>query len=62
MKRGLSINNAILEMSMLPGTVLSKRIVRDHVIAKGLQPHTIKIEKPIMPAAKPAQQRYTLYI
>ena len=51
-KRGFSINNAILETNMLPETVLSKRIVRDHMIAKGLKPHTIKIDNPIMLAAK----------
>ena len=50
-KRGFSIN-AILETNMLPETVLSKRIVRDHMIAKGLKPHTIKIDNPIMLAAK----------
>ena len=32
------------------------------MIAKGLQPHTIKIDKPIMLAAKGARQKYTLYL
>ena len=50
-ERGFSINNAILETNMLPETVVSKRIVRDHMIAKGLQPHTIKIDKLIKLAA-----------
>ena len=61
-ERGFSINNAILEINMLPETVASKWIVRDHMIAKGLQPHTIKIDKPIMLAVKGARQKYTLYI
>ena len=61
-KRGFSINNAILETNMLPEAVLSKQIVRYHVIAKGLEPHTIKIEKPIMLATKRARQKYTLYL
>ena len=47
---------------MLPEIVVSKRFVRDHMIAKGLQPHTIKIDKPIMLAAKGARQKYTLYL
>ena len=50
-ERGFSINNAILEMNMLLETVVSKRTVRDHMIAKGLQPHTIKLDKPIKLAA-----------
>ena len=62
MERGFSINNAILETNILPETVVSKRIVRDHMIAKGLQPHTIKIDKPIMLAAKGAWQKHTLYL
>ena len=61
-ERGFSINNAILEINMLPGIVASKWFVRDHMIAKGLQPHTIKIDKPIMLAVKGARQKYTLYI
>ena len=32
------------------------------MIAKGLQPHTIKIDKPIMLAAKGARQKYSLYL
>ena len=32
------------------------------MVAKGLQPHTIKIDKPIMLAAKGAWQKYTLYL
>ena len=47
---------------MLPETVVSKRIVIDDMIAKGLQSHTIKIDKPIILAAKGAQQKYTLYL
>ena len=47
---------------MLPETVVSKQIVRDHMIAKGLQPHSIKIDKPIMLAAKGARQKYILYL
>ena len=47
---------------MLPETVLSKRIVRDHMIAKGLEPYTIKIDKPIMLAAKRLRQKYALYL
>ena len=62
MERGFSINNAILETNMLPQTVVSKRIARDHMIAKGLRPHTIKIDRPIMLAAKGARQKYTLYL
>ena len=61
-ERGFSINNSILETNMLPATVVSKRIVRDHMITKGLQPHTIKIDKPIMLAAKGARQKCTLYL
>ena len=47
---------------MLPETVVSKLIVRDHMSVKGLQPHTVKIDKPIMLAAKGARQKYTLYL
>ena len=61
-ERGFSINNAILETNMLPETVVSKQIVRDHMIAKGLEPHSIKIDKPIMLAAKGAWQKYMLYL
>ena len=61
-ERSFSVNNAILETNMLPETVVSKRIVRDHMIAKGLQPRTIKIDKPIMLAAKVAGEKYTLYL
>ena len=56
-ERGFSINNAILRQ-----TLVSKRVLRDHIIAKGLQPHTIKIDKPVMLAAKGAREKYTLYL
>ena len=32
------------------------------MIAKSLQPHTLKIDKPIMLAAKGSRQKYTLYL
>ena len=46
---------------MLLEIVVLKQIVRDHMIVKGLQLHTIKIDKPIMLAAKAVQQKCTLY-
>ena len=39
---------------MYAKTIISKRLIKDHMLANGLQPHTIKVTKPLVKAYKSA--------
>ena len=44
----------------MPETVVSKRIIRDHMLSNKLTPHTIEIDRPILLALKSAHQKYVI--
>ena len=50
LERGFSNNKSILKTNMSVETVFSKRLIKDHMLANGLKPHTIEISKPIIKA------------
>ena len=51
-ERGFSVNNNIIQTNMYAKTIISKRLIKDHMLANGLQPHTIEITKPLVKAYK----------
>ena len=44
-ERGFSNNKSILKTNISAETVISKRLIKDHMLANRLKPHTIEILK-----------------
>ena len=60
MKHGFSINNDILESNMSPETVISKRIICDHVRSNQLKPHIVDVNNGIILAFTSASIKYKI--
>ena len=56
-ERGFS-NKSILKTNMSAETVISKQLVKDHMLANGLKPHTIEISKPMIKVCRNAHAVY----
>ena len=48
-ERGFSQNN-LIQVKMSPDTIISKKIIKDHMLANNLKPHTITIDWSIIKA------------
>ena len=46
-ERGFNHNNYVLQPNMTPNAITSKRLIKGHMLAYGLEPHTIELTKPI---------------
>ena len=57
-ERGFSNNKSILKTSMSSETVISKRLIKDHMLANGLKPHAIDISKPTIKLFRNAHAVY----
>ena len=56
-ERGFSVNNNIIQTNMYAKAIISKRFIKDHMLANGLQLHTIEITKALTLFAKPTWRR-----
>ena len=61
-ERGFNINNSALKTNISREGVKAKRLVKDHLLANNLKPHTIQITNPIVRALKLARQNYATYL
>ena len=61
-ERGFNINNSVLKTNISREGVKVKRLVKDHLLANNLKPHTIQITNPIVRALKVARQNYATYL
>ena len=61
-ERGFSHNNAILKTNLSPETVVSKRMIKDHMLSFNLKPHTIEITNPLTVAFKSSRRRYEIHL
>ena len=57
-ERGFSINNSVSDTNMKPETIISKRIIRDHMLAHSVKPHTIEMSSALVKSVKAAYSRY----
>ena len=46
---------------MTPNTIISKQLIKDHMLAHRLELHTIKITKPMIKSFRAACQRYDIH-
>ena len=61
-ERGFNHNNYVLQPNMTPNTIISKRLIKDHMLAHRLEPHTIEITKPMIKSFRAARQRYDIHL
>ena len=57
-ERGFSLNSGSLKDNIKDESVVSKRIVKDHMLSHGLQPYTINITKEMRESCLKASSRY----
>ena len=60
-ERGFS-PNAILKTNMSPETVVSKRMIKDHMLSFNLKPYTIEITNPLIVVFKSSRRRYVIHL
>ena len=51
-----------IQTNMYAKTIISKRLIKDHMLANGLQPHTIEITKPLVKAYKSVYAAYKAHL
>ena len=61
-ERGFSLNNSILKTNISAESIISRRIVKDHILSHQVQPHTIEINNPMIVAYKSARLKYTIHM
>ena len=57
-ERGFSENNQVLAQNMKVESIISRRLIKDHMVSNDLQPHTIDISREMMLSVKMVHQRY----
>ena len=60
-ERGFNINANIVK-KMSPESLTAKRIIKGHMLANKLKPHTIEITKPIVQAFRSDRQKYEVHL
>ena len=61
-EREFSLIANIMKTNMSPESLTAKRIIKDHMIANKVKPHTIEITKPIVQAFRSGRQKYEVYL
>ena len=57
-KRTFSQNNFLLKVNMSPESIVSKHIIKDHMISNGLKHYTINVNGPMLKAFRSARVKY----
>ena len=61
-ERGFSLNANIMKTNMSRESLTAKRIIKDHMLANKLKPHTIEIIKSIVQAFRSDRQKYEVHL
>ena len=61
-ERGFSHNKSITKENMSATSFVSKRLIRDHMIANSLLPHSIEINAVMLQHVRGARMKYSLYL
>ena len=62
MERGFSHNNTVVQTNMSAESVISQRLIKDHMLFHKLKPYTIGIADPMLIAFKCSHVEYQLHI
>ena len=61
-ERGFSQNKTVLQQNIKEDSTSSKRIIKDHMLANKLQPHSIDITNEMRKSVRAARTRYAVYL
>ena len=61
-ERGISLNNAVPQSNMKHDSVVSKRLIQDHLVSNNLKPHTIEINSQLRSSCRLARQLYSTHL
>ena len=61
-ERGFSQNKTVLQQNIKEDSISSKRIIKDHMLANKLQPHSIEITNELRKSVRAARTRYAVYL
>ena len=61
-ERGFNLTKSLLQTNMTPETVISKRLIRDHMIANEISPHSIDVSGPLIKEFRSAHQKYVIHL
>lgn len=61
-ERGFSQNNSVLQVNQSADTIISKRIIKDHMLANDLKPFTIEINSSLIKAFRSARMKYEEFL
>ena len=59
-ERGFSINNTSVKTNVTPVTIISRRIIKDHLIANQVKPHTVHIIASLIKSFRSARKHTSL--
>ena len=61
-EHGFSLNTNTIKTNMSPESLTAKRIIKDHILANKLNPHTIEITKSIVQADRSGRQKFEVHL
>ena len=61
-ERGFSQNHICLENNIIEDSIVSRRIVKYHMLSNDLKPHTIDVTTQMRKSYRAAHQRYLIYL
>ena len=61
-ERGFSVNKPIPNENMKSESIVSRRLIKDHMLSQKLQPNTINLSNLMLLSVKSARQKYQVYL
>ena len=61
-ERVFSHNNTVVQTNMSAESVISKRLIKDHMLFHKIKPYTVKITDPMIRAFKSSHLKYKLHL
>ena len=61
-ERGFNHSNYVLQPNMTPNTIISKQLIKDHMLARWLEPRTIEITIPMIKFFRAARELHDSHL
>ena len=60
-EQSFSLGNALLDYNMSEDSIKAKKVIKDHMLSNGLEPHTIHISNQLIRSVAMARQKYQTF-
>ena len=61
-ERSFSFGDALLNYNMIEDSIEAKKVIKDHVLSNGVEPHTIHISNQLIQSVATARQKYQTFL